>query len=426
MRCFAAGARGRPRVRSPHTMDLEFHYDVVCPYAYLASTRIEALAARAGARLVWRPVLLGGLFRHAGQTQNPGAAMSSAKARLNLADMHRFAARLGVPLHMPAGHPRRSVEAMRLVTSAPEVVRPALSHALYRAYWVEGRDVADREVLGAIASEHGLDLARIDAPEVKDALHAATAAAAERGIFGVPAMGVGDRFFWGQDRLHLVEQALTGVAPPYAEPTQAAPGARVTFFHDFSSPFSYLASTQIERRLAATGAEVRWRPILLGALFREIGTPDVPLLAMSEPRRRYFARDLDDWARLWGVPFRFPDTFPLRTVLALRVALVEPATTRALYRAAWVENRDIGDRGALTAVLDAAGFAGAALVGQASENVALKAALRENTDAARAAGACGVPTFLVERLGPDGEPAAEPELFWGQDRFELVQEALCR
>jgi 2-hydroxychromene-2-carboxylate isomerase len=334
--------------------------------------------------------------------------------------MHRFAARADVPLTMPAAHPRRSVEAMRLLIACPDAQRPALTHALYRAYWVDGRDVADRAVLAELAARHGLDAGVIDAPETKAALHAATEAAAARGLFGVPAMGVGDRFFWGQDRLHFVEAALTGRPPAYAEPRPAVAGARVTFFHDFSSPFSYLASTQVDARLVATGAAVVSRPILVGALFREIGTPDVPMLAMSEARRRYVARDLADWAAFWNAPFRFPDTFPLRTVAALRVAIAEPAATPALYRAAWVDNQDVGRPEVLGTVLDAAGFDGKALVARAAEDDELKAALRENTRAAEAAGACGVPTFLVER------PDRAPEVFWGQDRFELVQEALCR
>jgi 2-hydroxychromene-2-carboxylate isomerase len=407
-------------------MDLEFYYDVVCPYAYLASTRIEALAAKTGATLHWRPVLLGGLFRHVGADQNPGAAMGPAKARLNLADMSRFAAMYGVPLEMPAAHPRRSVEAMRLLVAAPESVRPALTHALYRAYWVEGRDIADRAVLGALAAAHGLSLEVIDAPAVRDALFAETAAAAARGLFGVPAFGVGDRIFWGQDRMHLVERALTGAAPEYAPPSGAAAGARVTLYHDFASPFAYLAATQAERILGPTGAELLWRPILLGALFRDIGTPDVPLMAMNEARRRYFARDLHDWAEWWGVPFRFPDTFPIRTVLPLRVALLAPEATPLLYRAAWAENRDIGDAAVLAAVLDAAGFPGASLVERAATDPDAKAALRANTDAARAVGACGVPTFVVERADALDAPARPPEVFWGQDRFELVMEALCR
>ena len=87
---------------------------------------------------------------------------------------------------------------------------------------------------------------------------------------------------------------------------------RLRFFHDFSSPFSYLAATQIEDVAARHGLEVDWCPILLGALFREIGTPDVPLFEMNEAKRRYMGKDLTDWSQRWRVPFRFPDRFPIR------------------------------------------------------------------------------------------------------------------
>jgi 2-hydroxychromene-2-carboxylate isomerase len=371
-------------------------------------------------------VLLGGLFKAAGASQNPGGDMGPAKARLNLADQQRFAALRGVELAMPAAHPRRSVEAMRLLVAAPEEKRPGLTHALFRAYWVEGLDVADRAVLGRLAQAQGVAPALIDAETSKAALFAETEAAARRGLFGVPSFGVGDRFFWGQDRMHFVEAALTGRKPRYAEPvSDSGSGATVTFFHDFSSPFSYLASTQVERAFGPTGATVVSRPILLGALFKEIGTVDVPLQAMSPPRRQYFARDLHDWAEWWDAPFRFTDHFPLRTVQALRVAIAEPALTPALYRAAWVENRDLGRPDVLGEIIAETGREPGPLLLRAAEDTALKARLRENTEAAKAAGACGVPTFLIERPGEELGRRVQTGLYWGQDRFELMLHRLA-
>ena len=126
------------------------------------------------------------------------------------------------------------------------------------------------------------------------------------------------------------------------------------FFHDFSSPFSYLASTQIARIAKAHGAKLRYRPILLGALFKAIGTPNVPLFEMNPARQAYQKRDLFDWAKWWEVDFRFPETFPLRTVAPLRVALQAPECTPILYRAAWAEGINIGDPDALVALLDRA------------------------------------------------------------------------
>ena len=190
-----------------------FYYDVVCPYAYLASTQIEATAARAGAEIEWVPVLLGGIFRAIGQQDVPARAMPPAKQHLNLLDMKRYADYYGVPLQLHPRHPLRSVEAMRLLHTVAGEARVALTKALYRAHFVENRDISDRAVL----REYG-DISRLDSPDIKEALRAATARAVDEGAFGVPAFVVeqeGRRFlFWGQDRLFFVEKALGGWQVP--------------------------------------------------------------------------------------------------------------------------------------------------------------------------------------------------------------------
>src|SRR5687767_7400842 len=94
-------------------MTLDFWFDYSCPYAYLGSTQVEALAARTGASLSWRPMLLGGVFRAAGTPQNLSETLSPSKAHHNGLDMLRWAALFGVKLVMPAGHPFRTVEALR-------------------------------------------------------------------------------------------------------------------------------------------------------------------------------------------------------------------------------------------------------------------------------------------------------------------------
>ncbi|HWN68280.1 MAG TPA: DsbA family protein, partial [Haliangium sp.] len=94
-------------------MHVEMYFDFSCPYAYMASTRIEALCATAGATLVWRPMLLGGVFRGVGHTDEPRRQMGPAKARHNQLDIERWAERWGLPLRMPARHPMRTVRALR-------------------------------------------------------------------------------------------------------------------------------------------------------------------------------------------------------------------------------------------------------------------------------------------------------------------------
>ena len=163
------------------------------------------------------------------------------------------------------------------------------------------------------------------------------------------------------------------------------------------------------RVAAQTGRELVWMPILLGALFRTIGTADVPMFTMPPAKQAWVMRDLQEWAALWGVPFRFPSAFPIRSVLPLRVAIQEPGATLPIYRAAWGEDRDIASPESLAAILDEAGFDGAALIAGASAP-AVKDALRRNTTYAVESGVCGVPTWM-----------ADGELYWGQDRLPLVE-----
>ena len=118
---------------------------------------------------------------------------------------------------------------------------------------------------------------------------------------------------------------------------------RVDAFIDYSSPFAYLGSTQVERVAREAGAQARFRPFLLGALFKAIGTPTVPIEAMSEAKRVYLRLDMERWAEHYGVPFVWSSHFPVRTVDALRVTLLAPDAQRAavvhsIMRAVWVDD----------------------------------------------------------------------------------------
>jgi 2-hydroxychromene-2-carboxylate isomerase len=355
--------------------------------------------------------------------------MPAAKLRLNALDMHRWAARFEVPLVMPETHPNRTVLALRATLASPDV--PAASKALFRAYWALGRDVSRREVVVEALDGAGLDgaslVARADEPPAKQALRDATDEATAAGVFGAPAFlvsaprGEGDlerALFWGQDRLAMVERALGGTPP--ARPLGPTRGRELAFYFDFSSPFAYLAAAAIEGVAARTGARLVYRPLLLGALFRDIGTPDVPLFTMPEPKRRYYVTDMHRWAAERGAQLRFPSRFPMRTVKALRLLLAAPevswpALVPALFRAYWADDRDLSSEDVLAEVASSVGLDGRALVA-AIEDPAIKARLRGATREAEERGLCGVPSFVVD----GGEP------FWGQDRLELVEEALTR
>ena len=384
---------------------LDFWFDYTCPYAYLGSTQARGLAARMGVSLGYNPLLLGGVFAAVGTAQNLFATRSPQRSAHENADMQRWAKHFGVPLRMPAAHPMRSVEALRatLVTG----VDPAVVDGLFRAYWVDNRPVSDPTVIAEVVTAAGHDpaavLRRIDDRAIKDELRERTTRAVGLGIFGVPAWVVdGEHLYWGQDRLRFVEGIRVG-----STISQPAP---LDFYWDFSSPFAYLAATQIDALAAKANVVVQSRPVLLGGLFRSIGMPDVPLAAFSAAKQAYTMKDLERWVAYWNVPFRWPSRFPTASLKALRVYLALPEEARASYRASvfracWADDRDITDDAVLAECI---GTGASDALARASSD-AVKSELRAANDAALARGVFGVPTFIT------GD-----ELVWGQDRLEMI------
>ncbi len=218
-------------------------------------------------------------------------------------------------------------------------------------------------------------------------------------IFDVPTFVIdGGPPIYGVDRWPLV-QARLAPACAYVPPVRA--GA-VEVFHDVASPYSYLGVSA----LIASGADVTFTPILLGALFRALGTPDVPVAAMSEARRAWVLRDLHDWAAFRRLPFRYRTRFPIRSVTAQRVTILEPRAIGPLYNAAWADDRPISEPADVAAVLDGAGLPGGDLVARSGD---ARDALRANTERAQNLGVFGVPTYRVGGA-----------LFWGQDHLEAA------
>jgi 2-hydroxychromene-2-carboxylate isomerase len=189
---------------------LEVYWDFSSPFAYLGSTQAEAIAARTGATLVWRPMLLGGLFKQVGQPMVPMQTWSPARQRYVFEDLNRWASYWHVPFRFPSNFPTNSIKAMRCYLALPDSTRRAFQERTFRAYWAEDRDIADEAVLRDLLGDGADDvLARSQSPEVKQALVEATARAAGAGVFGAPAWVVdGQELFWGQDRTALVERAL--------------------------------------------------------------------------------------------------------------------------------------------------------------------------------------------------------------------------
>lgn len=190
----------------------------------------------------------------------------------------------------------------------------------------------------------------------------------------------------------------------------------VKFYFDYSSPYAYLGSTQIERVAKENGGTVEVVPFLLGALFNSIGAPMVPFLAVNQARQNQLRLDLVRYANHWNVPFFFNNTFPLNTVKALRLTLLTEGTQQqaliaALMKAAWADNKNIGEDTVLSEILESVGLP-SSLIARTQEQ-SVKDKLKANTDEAIRIGCPGAPCFLV------GD-----QLFWGQDRLEFVGKAL--
>ena len=198
---------------------------------------------------------------------------------------------------------------------------------------------------------------------------------------------------------------------------------KLTFFFDYSSPFAYLGAHGVEKLARDHSADLAWRPFLLGALFKEIGTPIVPLQAMPPAKQQYAYKDMMRWAAYREAPFEFPSRFPMNTVKALRMTLqLDQADVSKLalpiFQAYWAEDRDINDPEELKKIASDAGLDGEALLA-GTQDQAIKDQLRDNTNAAVKVGLPGAPGFFVQK--DDDDPGM---LFWGQDRFELIGKAL--
>ncbi|HVP68610.1 MAG TPA: 2-hydroxychromene-2-carboxylate isomerase [Anaeromyxobacteraceae bacterium] len=194
--------------------DLEFFYDFVSPYSYLASTRIEAEVRRAGGAVRFRPFLLGAVFKATG---NRAPLDTPAKEAHMWVDLQRWSRRLGVPLVRPATFPVLTVLPLRAALAAEKAgALVPFTHAVYRAYWVEGRDISQAEVVEEAARRAGLDGPALvaAAPGYKEALARQTQEAVDRGAFGAPTYFVGGEMFVGNDRLDFAIEALVAANRP--------------------------------------------------------------------------------------------------------------------------------------------------------------------------------------------------------------------
>jgi 2-hydroxychromene-2-carboxylate isomerase len=196
------------------TQSAEFFFDVGSPASYLAWTQLPTLCAQAGANLVYRPMLLGGVFQATG---NASPAMVPAKGLYMAHDLARFAQRYGVAFRMNPHFPVNTLQWMRGIVGM-QLRDPArletLLNAVFSALWVQGANLNDATVSAATLLDAGFDPAEVHGlvndTDIKVALKANTEEAVARGVFGAPTVFVDGVMYFGQDRLDFVREALAG------------------------------------------------------------------------------------------------------------------------------------------------------------------------------------------------------------------------
>lgn len=191
---------------------VDFFFDVGSPASYLAWTQLPGMCESHGAELVYRPMLLGGVYQATG---NASPATIPVKARYWQLDYERHARRYGVPFKENVHFPIITLFLMRAVTGVqlrrPEQLQQLLG-CVFKALWIDALDLNQPQLTADILKAGGFDPAEIERltqdPETKAALKATTEEAVKRGVFGAPTIFVGDQMFFGQDRMDFVREAL--------------------------------------------------------------------------------------------------------------------------------------------------------------------------------------------------------------------------
>ena len=193
---------------------VEFFFDIGSPFSHIAWRALPEIAERNGAEIVWRPILIGGVFKATG---NSSPMTVPAKASYSIIDLQRWAEHYGVAFRMNPYFPINTLPLMRGATAmlmrGPEQLERYLD-AIYPAMFEQPVNLGDVQEIGKVLARAGIDpmalMADIGTDAVKDKLRADTDEAVARGVFGAPTFFVGKDMFWGQDRLMFVEKALKG------------------------------------------------------------------------------------------------------------------------------------------------------------------------------------------------------------------------
>ncbi len=203
------------------TKTIEFFFDFVSPASYIAHKVLPKIADAAGAELQYRPMFLGGVMKATG---NAPPAFVPAKGAWMAKDLPRWCKKYGITFNFNPHFPVNTLPTMRGACALLGTdIFPAYMDAMFDAVWLEPKNMGEPEEIAKVVSSIGLDpeefAAMAQAPENKQALKKNTDEAVERGVFGAPAIFVGDDLYFGQDRLFMVAEAvgihISDVVPGY-------------------------------------------------------------------------------------------------------------------------------------------------------------------------------------------------------------------
>jgi 2-hydroxychromene-2-carboxylate isomerase len=190
----------------------------------------------------------------------------------------------------------------------------------------------------------------------------------------------------------------------------------ITFYFDYTSPYSYVASLRIEELCERSGAGLLWMPVVLGGIFQ---SNSIEPAHTKVNRRKYLFEDLKDLSSYYGIAYKERTVFLFKPVLSLRATLAVPQgeqrarAVHALFSGSFAEDQDLGEPEVVARLLSRAGFDGAALV-ERTQAPEIKDELKALTDAAIARGVFGAPTFFVD----------DRKMFWGHDRMPIMEHYL--
>ena len=192
---------------------IDFWFDFSSPYGYLLSERIDELAARFGRKVRWHPILLGIVFKATGSA--PLTLQTPAKAAYSIKDFERSARFMGIPYRHPDKFPLATQNAARAyywLHGKDCALARQFAHAVYRALFVDNRDISAPDTVLEIAAKLGVDrsslAAALQSPEMKERLKNEVDTALAAGVFGSPYVVIDGEAFFGADRLPQIEKWL--------------------------------------------------------------------------------------------------------------------------------------------------------------------------------------------------------------------------